>query len=276
MEQLKVIKIGGHIINDQQALDDFLTIFTAIKGLKVLIHGGGKVATELTQKMNLEVKMIDGRRITDSETLDIATMVYAGKVNKTIVAKLQAKQCNAIGLTGADGNTILSKKRDVEEIDFGFVGDVVKVDIEIVEVLLSRKRTPVFCAITHDGHGQLLNTNADTLAAELAIALAKNYETELYYCFEKKGVLKNITDENSVIKNINLVNYQDLKSQGIIVDGMLPKMQNCFHAIQNGVQKVCVGLPDMLLNSNSYSLQYRTNETSRFKKRGSRVVEKND
>jgi len=251
MEQLKVIKIGGHIINDQQALDDFLTTFTAIKGLKVLIHGGGKVATELAQKMNLEVKMIDGRRITDSQTLDIATMVYAGKVNKAIVAKLQAKQCNAIGFTGADGNTILSKKRDVEEVDFGYVGDVVKVDTEIVEVLLSRKRTPVFCAITHDGHGQLLNTNADTLAAELAIALAKNYETELYYCFEKKGVLQNITDEDSVIKNINLENYQDLKSQGIIADGMLPKMQNCFHAIQNGVQKVCVGLPDMLQNSNS-------------------------
>ena len=251
MEQLKVIKIGGHIINDQQALDDFLTTFTAIKGPKVLIHGGGKVATELAQKMNLEVKMIDGRRITDSETLDIATMVYAGKVNKTIVAKLQAKQCNAIGFTGADGNTILSKKRDVEEVDFGYVGDVVKVDTEIVEVLLSRKRTPVFCAITHDGHGQLLNTNADTLAAELAIALAKNYETELYYCFEKKGVLQNITDEDSVIKNINLENYQDLKSQGIIADGMLPKMQNCFHAIQNGVKKVCVGLPDMLQNSNS-------------------------
>ena len=209
------------------------------------------MATELAHKMNLEVKMIDGRRITDLETLDIATMVYAGKVNKTIVAKLQAKQCNAIGFTGADGNTILSKKRDVEEVDFGYVGDVVKVDTEIVEVLLSRKRTPVFCAITHDGHGQLLNTNADTLAAELAIALAKNYETELYYCFEKKGVLQNITDENSVIKNINLENYQDLKSQGIIADGMLPKMQNCFHAVQNGVQKVCVGLPDMLQNSNS-------------------------
>ncbi|EAS19398.1 acetylglutamate kinase, argB [Flavobacteria bacterium BBFL7] len=251
MEQLKVIKIGGHIINDQQALDDFLTTFNAVKGPKVLIHGGGKVATELAQKMNLEVKMIDGRRITDSETLDIATMVFAGKVNKTIVAKLQAKQCNAIGFTGADGNTILSKKRDVEEVDFGYVGDVVKVDTEIVEVLLSRKRTPVFCAITHDGHGQLLNTNADTLAAELAIALAKNYETELYYCFEKKGVLQNISDENSVIKNINLENYQDLKSQGIIADGMLPKMQNCFQAIQNGVQKVCVGLPEMLQNSNS-------------------------
>jgi acetylglutamate kinase len=249
MEQLKVIKIGSHLINDAPALEEFLTIFTAIEGKKVLVHGGGSAATEIAQKMHLEVKMIDGRRITDSETLDIATMVYAGKVNKTIIAQLQAKDCNAVGFSGADGNTILAQKRLVKEVDYGWAGDILKVDTEILEVLLSRKLTPVFCAITHDGKGQLLNTNADTLAAELAIAFSKNYATDLYYCFEKKGVLINLADDNSVIENMNSIGYEDLKIQGIITGGMLPKMKNCFYAVQNGVQKVCVGQPEMLQNS---------------------------
>lgn len=249
MKTLKIIKIGGNIIDNQAALSSFLDVFAAIDSPKILIHGGGKLATQLANQLGLEVKMIDGRRITDKATLDLITMVYAGKINKNIVAQLQSKNCNAIGFSGADGNTIISKKRPVKPIDFGFVGDVKKVNIETLQVLLEHKVTPVFCALTHDKKGQLLNTNADTIASELAIGFAKHYQTELYYCFEKNGVLRDVTDENSVIKNITTQSYQNLINDKVIVDGMLPKLNNCIHAIEKNVHKVCIGKPEMLFDT---------------------------
>jgi len=251
MKILKVIKIGGNIIDNGEALNAFLKDFAKIESPKILVHGGGNLATKLANQMQVEVKMMDGRRITDQETLDIITMVYAGKINKDIVAKLQANKCNAIGFSGADGNVIVSIKRPVKTIDYGFVGDVVKVNTETLELLLNNKVTPVFCAITHDEKGQLLNTNADTIASELAVGFAKIYQTELYYCFEKNGVLKDVNEDNSVIQHIDSNNYQGLIDDNIISDGMLPKLNNCFHAIYKNVKKVCIGKPEMLFDKNA-------------------------
>jgi len=251
METLKIIKIGGNIIDDDKALNDFLAGFATLPGPKLLVHGGGKLATKLADKMKVEVKMTNGRRITDADTLDIITMVYAGKINKNIVAKLQALNCNSIGFSGADGNSIVSVKRPVKEVDFGFVGDIEKVNTKTLNVLLNNQVTPVFCAITHNGKGQLFNTNADTIASELAIGFANQYKTELYYFFEKKGVLKDLNDDNSVIENINTKSYKKFIDEGIIADGMLPKLNNCFHAIENKVSKVCIGNPTMLFQTNS-------------------------
>ena len=251
MDTLKVVKIGGNIIDNETDLHDFLVDFAKLKGPKILVHGGGKLATKLAKQMNIPVKMVEGRRVTDSATLDLITMVYAGKINKDVVAQLQAHNCNAIGFSGADGNTIVSEKRPVKSIDYGFVGDVLHVNTNTLEVLLNNSITPVFCAITHDKNGQLLNTNADTIASELAIGFAKHFKTELYYCFDKNGVLRNITDDNSVVKNINTNTYQSLISDGIIADGMLPKLNNCFHAINNNVEKVCIGRPSMLFKKNT-------------------------
>ena len=251
MQTLKIIKIGGSIIDNDAALDAFLSDFSKLKGPKLLVHGGGKLATKLANQMNVEVKMTNGRRITDADTLDIITMVYAGKINKNIVAKLQAEKCNAIGFSGADGNSIVSVKRPVKDVDFGFVGDVEKVNTDTMDILLKGNVTPVFCAITHDERGQLFNTNADTIASELAIGFAKDYITELYYCFEKNGVLKDINDDGSVIESINTDSYQTLINDGIIADGMLPKLNNCIHAVKNKVEIVCIGKPDMLFKTNT-------------------------
>jgi acetylglutamate kinase len=245
---LKVIKIGGDIIDDNKALLVFLKDFSNLKGPKLLVHGGGKSATDLAQKMGVEVKMIDGRRITDVHTLDIIVMMYAGKINKNIVANLQANQCNAIGFSGADGNSIISTKRPTTPVDFGFAGDVTQVNTEVLELLINQNITPVFCAITHDTNGQLLNTNADTIASELAIALAKTYQTELYYCFEKSGVLRDINDEFSVIESITPDNVQELIQNKIISDGMLPKIQNSINAVDHKVNKVCIGKSEMIFN----------------------------
>ena len=251
MEVLKIIKIGGNIIDDDEALNTFLVEFAKLKGPKLLVHGGGKLATKLANQMGVEVKMTNGRRITDKETLDIATMVYAGKINKNIVAKLQSFNCNSIGFSGADGNTIVSVKRPVKDVDFGYVGDVETVNTNTLNVLLNNDITPIFCALTHDKKGQLFNTNADTIASELAIGFANQFKTDLYYCFEKNGVLQDINDDNSVIENINTKTYQSLIDNGIIADGMLPKLNNCFHAIKNQVNKVCIGKPEMLFSKNS-------------------------
>jgi len=253
MKTLKIIKIGGNIIDNQESLQTFIEQFSKTEGSKILVHGGGKLATQLANKMNIEVKMIDGRRITDGPTLDIITMVYAGKINKNIVAKLQALKCNAIGFTGADGNSVVAEKRPVKTIDYGFAGDILKVNTNTLEILLNNNVTPVFCAITHDENGQLLNTNADTIASELAIGFAKDYKTELYYCFEKNGVLQDINDEDSVIENINTETYKILIEQKIIADGMLPKLVNCFHAIINNVYKVHIGKPDMLFTATKHT-----------------------
>jgi len=245
-EKLSVVKIGGNVIEDEKALDNFLSAFSRLEGLKILVHGGGKLATQLATKLGIESKMIDGRRITDAETVDIITMVYGGIANKKIVAQLQSKNINAIGLSGADGNSIQAHKRPVKQIDYGFVGDIDGVNSELLKNLLSINLTPIFCALSHDGAGQLLNTNADTIASEIAIGMASVFETTLYYCFEKKGVLLDITDENSVVKNIDTSKYKELLSKGVIADGMLPKLHNCFHALDNNVEKVCLGDVSML------------------------------
>lgn len=250
METIKIIKIGGNVIDDAAALELFLKSFATLSIPKVLVHGGGKLATRLAEQMDVPVKKVEGRRITDADTLDIITMVYAGKINKNVVAQLQKHGCNSIGFTGADGNTIVSDTRPVKNIDFGFVGDVKKVNTEVISLLIDNDVTPVFCAITHDVNGQLLNTNADTIASELAIGLSKSYNVELYYCFEKNGVLADINDEDSVVEHINSNSYKILKAQGVIADGMIPKLDNCFHAIENNVTKVCIGKPNMLFNQN--------------------------
>jgi len=251
MKTLKVVKIGGNIIDNDADLTSFLKEFANLKGPKILVHGGGKLATELANKMNIPVKMVEGRRITDADTLEIITMVYAGKVNKKIVAQLQSFGCNSVGFTGADGNTVIAKKRPISTIDYGFVGDIIKVDISISNLLLNSNITNVFSAISHDKKGQLLNTNADTIASELAIAFSKLYKVELYYCFEKNGVLTNIENNDSVIEQINQKTYQELKETGIINEGMIPKLDNCFYALEKDVSKVCIGKSNMLFNAES-------------------------
>ena len=251
MKTLKIIKIGGNVIDDTSMLNQFIKKFAKLPSPKILVHGGGKLATKLAEQLQIEVKMIEGRRITDADTLDIITMVYGGKINKNMVAGLQAQNCNSIGFSGADGNTIISEKRPVKPINYGFAGDIKKVNIETLKVLLNAQVTPVFCAITHDGKGQLLNTNADTVASELSIALASTYITELYYCFEKKGVLEDVSDNDSVIETIDTKVYQQLIQDGVISEGMLPKLKNCFYAIENKVKKVCIGSADMLFDTNA-------------------------
>ncbi len=243
VNQLHVIKIGGNVIDNSENLYHFLKDFTALPGYKILVHGGGKVATQLSENLGIESKLVDGRRITDIETLRVVTMVYGGLINKNIVAQLQRFGTNAIGLTGADGNFITAKKRLVKTIDYGFVGDLYdkSVDAEGIVRLMDAGFSPVFSALTHDGDGQLLNTNADTIASALAVALAGMYETTLIYCFEKKGVLQDIDDEDSLIRDIDPQRYEELKAQQIIHSGMLPKLDNAFTAIACGVKAVLIG-----------------------------------
>ncbi|WP_273275282.1 acetylglutamate kinase [Maribacter polysiphoniae] len=245
-QKLSIVKIGGNVIENQVGLEQFLLNFSKLEGLKILVHGGGKLATKLAAQLGIESQMSNGRRITDAKSLEIITMVYGGLTNKNIVAKLQALGTNALGLSGADGNTIKAHKRPIKEIDFGFVGDIDSIDSNFLDTLINTGITPVFCAISHDGKGQLLNTNADTIASEIAIGMSALFETTLYYCFEKKGVLKEVEDENSVIQHINTVTYSDLLKTNAIADGMLPKMENCFHALNNHVGKVCIGDISML------------------------------
>ena len=251
-EKLSIIKIGGNIIEDDTSLNVFLKLFSNLEGKKILVHGGGKRATAMASKLGIESKMVNGRRITDKETLEVITMVYGGLVNKNIAAKLQALQIDAIGLTGADVNSIKSNKRQVTNIDYGFVGDVKEVASNSIDRLIKANFTPVFCAITHDGNGQLLNTNADTIASQVAIGMSKIYETSIYYCFELNGVLRDIKDKNSVVKHLNSKTYQELLKDGIIADGMLPKLDNCFDALTNGVHKVHIGNTAMFTKENNF------------------------
>ncbi len=251
MRNLQIVKVGGNIIEKEEDLQHFLDLFANLEGPKILVHGGGKLATELAERLGIAVKMKDGRRITDAETVEVITMVYGGKVNKHIVAGLQARNCNALGFSGADGNTIYSLKRPVKDVDFGFVGDVVGVNSELIDKLLNIGITPAFCAITHDGKGQLLNTNADTIACELAIGLSKSYKVTLNYCFEKSGVLLDVANDDSVVREINTSKYSELLKDKIIADGMLPKLENCFYALKGGVSKVQLGKPEMLQNTNT-------------------------
>lgn len=240
MERLTVIKIGGNIVDAPDKLEQLLRDFAAVEGLKILIHGGGKVATAISKSIGIEAQMVNGRRVTDSRTLDVVTMVYAGLINKNIVATLQAKGCNAMGLCGADGGLILSARRAATPIDYGFVGDPLKVNYDTVKLLISGGITPIIAPITHDGQGQLLNTNADTVAQTIATGMAPFYEVELIYCFEKRGVLDDVEDENSVIPHITPTLFATLKAAGKVSDGMLPKLENAFKATTEGVAKVII------------------------------------
>lgn len=245
-EKLKIVKIGGNVINDSTYLQVFLEDFAQMEGLKILVHGGGKKATELSESLGIETKMINGRRITDEAGLDIVTMVYAGLLNKKIVAGLQKYNCDAIGLSGADGNSITAHKREVKDVDYGFAGDVDEVSDQMILTLINAGLSPVFCAITHDKKGQLLNTNADTIASELAKALSSKFQVELVYCFEKDGVLTDLNDDSSIIEFIDKEVYAELLSKGLIVGGMLPKLSNCFDALEHGVSRVLIGRPELI------------------------------
>ncbi|GLR17542.1 acetylglutamate kinase [Portibacter lacus] len=240
MKSISIIKIGGKVINDAAKLSEALDSFCKIPGGKILIHGGGSEASSMAKKMDVPVTMIEGRRITDDAMLEIVTMIYAGKVNKNIVAQLQARNCNALGLSGADGNTIESVRRPVKEIDYGNVGDVKNVNGVAIANLLKGGFVPVFCALTHDGKGNMLNTNADTIASEIAKTLAKSYQVKLCYTFELKGVLQNFEDKNSVIPLIKGDEFQDMKAQKVVNEGMIPKIHNALEASKNGVQKVFI------------------------------------
>lgn len=254
MNRLTVIKIGGNVIDNSEKLHSFLKDFADLDGFKILVHGGGKIATQLSDELGIEAKLLEGRRITDIDSLRVVTMVYAGLINKNIVAQLQAVNCNAIGLSGADGNLIRAVKRPVKimasgtAIDYGYVGDLDDRSVDSMQMkkVLEAGFIPVFSAITHDGEGQLLNTNADTIASVIAVAMAKHFESRLVYCFEKKGVLSDTNDEHSVVREIDPVKYASLKSDGIIYEGMIPKLDNAFSAINDGVKEVFIGHSDEL------------------------------
>ena len=241
-EKLTVIKVGGKIVEEEATLNQLLADFSAIEGYKVLVHGGGRSATKLAAQLGIESKMVNGRRITDAETLKVVTMVYGGLVNKNIVAGLQAKGVNAMGFTGADMNVIRSVKRPVKEVDYGFVGDVEKVNAELLGSLIRQGVVPVMAPLTHDGQGSMLNTNADTIAGETAKALAELFDVTLVFCFEKKGVLSDENDDDSVIPVITPELFQEYVDKGIIQGGMIPKLENSFSAIDAGVSQVVITL----------------------------------
>ena len=245
-EQLTLIKVGGKIVEDEDSLHSLLNDFTAIAGHKVLVHGGGRSATRMATRMGIESIMIDGRRVTDADMLSVVTMVYGGLVNKNIVAKLQARGVNALGLTGADMDVIHSHKRPVKEIDYGFVGDVDRVDGSALGQLIAQGVVPVMAPLTHDGQGNLLNTNADTIAGETAKALAALFDVTLVFCFEKKGVLLNADDDDSVIDHLDEARFKELVDQGVIQGGMIPKLQNAFDAIHCGVSRVVITRADQI------------------------------
>ncbi len=249
-QKLKIIKIGGNVINDKDALSSFLADFSKIKEAKILVHGGGKRASEMISELGLKPKMVNGRRVTDESTLEIVIMVYAGLLNKNITAELQKNNCNAIGLSGVDANTILAHKRIIKDVDYGFAGDVDAVNSDIIKVLVDNELTPIFCAITHDKNGQLLNTNADTIAAELAKGMSNYFVVELIYCFEKLGVLADVNNEETLIEKIDFISLSFLKKENIIAEGMLPKIDNCFDALQSGVAKVIIGKPEVIIDNN--------------------------
>ena len=246
-EKLTVIKVGGKIVEEEATLLQLLNDFAAISGHKVLVHGGGRSATKIAAQLGIESKMVNGRRITDAETLKVVTMVYGGLVNKNIVAGLQARGVNALGLTGADMNVIRSVKRPVKEVDYGFVGDVEKVDASL---LADHKGVvPVMAPLTHDGQGNMLNTNADTIAGETAKALSALFDVTLVYCFEKKGVLRDENDDDSVIPEITRAEFEQYVADGVIQGGMIPKLENSFEAINAGVTEVVITLASAIKNN---------------------------
>ena len=241
-QELYIIKIGGNVIDHPEKLEAFLKDFSEIQKPKILVHGGGKLATKLAEKLEIPQEFFEGRRITNEETRDVAVMVYAGLINKNIVATLQKNGLNSIGFSGADANLIPAHKRPVKTVDFGWVGDVEteKINAEFITKVIAENVCPIFCAITHDGKGNLLNTNADTIASSLAVALSSDFDINLVYCFEKNGVLENIEDENSVISKIIPDTYAQLKENNIVNEGMIPKIDNAFAAIEKGVKSVFI------------------------------------
>lgn len=251
MDKLFVIKIGGNVIDNEQNLSAFLTAFASIPARKILIHGGGKIATKIGDQLGVASHYVNGRRITDDATIDIVTMVYGGLVNKKIVAQLQSKGCNAIGLTGADANLIPAVKRPVKEVDFGWVGDVdaTRMPVDTCRLFLDNGIVPVFAPLTHDAQGHILNTNADTIASSIAVALSAAYNVRLVYCFEKKGVLENVEDDDSVIRLITQSKYAQLLDEGKLFAGILPKIDNAFAAIEAGVKEVLIGDANDLLQN---------------------------
>jgi acetylglutamate kinase len=241
MDKLYIIKIGGNIIDDEKKLSSFLRVFSEISNRKILVHGGGKLATHLAERLGIKQTLVDGRRITDAETLKVVTMVYAGYINKNIVAQLQSNHCNAIGLCGADGDLILAHKRKHAMIDYGFVGDVDAINISLLTTLLKQNMSVVVASLTHDQQGQLLNTNADTIAHEIAKALSSEFDVNLIYSFEKTGVLLDTNDETTVIRTLSPSLYQQLKAKEKVFAGMVPKLDNAFSALNNGVKQVIIG-----------------------------------
>lgn len=252
---LHIVKIGGKLINDKNALSHFLDVFTELQGPKLLIHGGGRKATELSALLGIETKIIDGRRITDKETLEVAIMVYGGLINKQIVSQLQKRKINALGVCGADANLIRATKRPVGDIDYGFVGDITSVNAGILTQLLDQDIIPVLSPLSHDGNGQLLNTNADTIAAHSAIALSKNFQVKLSYCFEYPGVLYDIDTPELAMSSITINEYIEMKDAGSINSGMIPKLSNGFDALKGGVSKVTIcGIDNLISQDRSTSL----------------------
>lgn len=240
MEKLTLIKVGGKIVEEPDTLQQLLRDFSSIEGHKVLVHGGGRSATRIASQLGIESQMVNGRRITDAEMLKVVTMVYGGLVNKNIVAGLQSLQVNALGLTGADMNIMRSDKRPVKDVDYGFVGDVKEVNADVLASLIQQGIVPVLAPLTHDKQGHMLNTNADTIAGEAAKALAKYFDVTLMFCFEKKGVLLNEDDDESVIPEIDRASFQKYVAEGIIQGGMIPKLENAFQAIDTGVKEVII------------------------------------
>ena len=250
MVKLLVIKIGGNVIDKPEALSRFLHTFSALPYPKILIHGGGKIATQVAEKLNIETVMVDGRRITDQAMLDVVTMVYGGLVNKNIVAKLQQIGCNALGLTGADAGIIQAQKRPVKQIDYGYVGDIELVSSNNLQIFLGNNFVPIIAPLSFDKeNGTLLNTNADTMASAVAVALAKIFEVNLIYCFEKKGVLSDQENDESVIAEINVEAYEKYKAEGVINKGMIPKLDNAFAALHDGVETVIICHAEELENA---------------------------
>ena len=248
MESLIILKIGGNVIDNPPVLETVLRDFATWQTPRILVHGGGKIANRLMEKLGIVPKMVEGRRITDRETLDIVTMVYGGLINKNVVATLQSHSCNAIGLTGADANVIPARKRPVKEVDYGFAGDIdVKfISGEMLDYLLKTGLVPVMAPLTHDGAGSMLNTNADTIASGVAIALAQTYRVQLVFCFEKNGVLRDPADDNSVIDFLDETLFRQYRNEGVITAGMIPKLDNAFAALHSGVAEVRICSPDGL------------------------------
>ena len=248
MDRLTIIKVGGKVVENSQSMNLLLDQFKKISGYKILVHGGGNTATEIADKLGIETKMVNGRRITNAEMLDVAAMVYGGLVNKKIVAALQARNCNALGLTGADLGFIRSRKRPVKDVDFGFVGDVEEVNTRELRLLLNENVIPVVAPLTHDGFGQLFNTNADTIAAEIATELSAYYNVFLFFCFDKKGVLQDQNDEKSMIFELDTILFQQYIQEGIISEGMIPKLENGFRAKRKGVKEILITNAENIAN----------------------------